>query len=123
MILHITTREAWEQARKQGSYTAASLETEGFIHCSAVSQTTGTANLFFRGQKGLILLVIDETRLGAECRWEDPTGNHGTADTRNTELFPHVYGAVNPEAVLKTVDFPCDDEGSFRLPAELKETP
>ncbi len=34
MILHITTRTAWQEALPCGEYRTPSLETEGFIHCS-----------------------------------------------------------------------------------------
>ncbi|RMD52265.1 MAG: DUF952 domain-containing protein, partial [Candidatus Thermofonsia bacterium] len=33
-ILHITTKEAWETAVSQQTYTGDTLESEGFIHCS-----------------------------------------------------------------------------------------
>jgi uncharacterized protein (DUF952 family) len=37
-IFHITQLEQWEQAKIIGSYRADSLDIEGFIHCSEVSQ-------------------------------------------------------------------------------------
>lgn len=43
-ILHIARREAWEEAKSQGRYLAASLATEGFIHCSTIGQVVDTAD-------------------------------------------------------------------------------
>ncbi len=60
MILHITSSAEWEKARVRGEYTAPSLVTEGFIHCSTPAQAADTANLFFRGQRGLVLICIDD---------------------------------------------------------------
>ena len=38
MIYHITSRRAWREAQQRGDYRVASLETEGFIHCSTDAQ-------------------------------------------------------------------------------------
>ena len=34
-------------------------------------------------------------------------------------LFPHIYGPINISAVLKAVDFPANEDGSFTLPDEI----
>jgi len=47
MILHITTRKEWEKAMQEGKYTAPSLDTDGFIHCSTARQTVDTANSMY----------------------------------------------------------------------------
>ena len=54
LIFHITTAAAWEQARAAGAYTADSLATEGFIHCSDPHQVAWVANTRFRGRSDLI---------------------------------------------------------------------
>lgn len=120
MILHITTHNDWQKARQTGEYTAPSLNSEGFIHCSTLKQTVDTANIFFNGQKGLILLCIDENKLNSECKYEDPTGG-GQHDPNVGNLFPHVYGPLNLSAVIKVVDFPSNTDGLFSLPNELLE--
>lgn len=56
MLFHITTRVAWAHALAAGSYRAPSLDREGFIHFSTDKQWLATANRFFRGQAGLVLL-------------------------------------------------------------------
>lgn len=118
MILHITTSSEWEKARLAGEYSAPSLESDGFIHCSTIKQTVDTANNFFRGLTGLILLCIDEEKLESECKYEDPVGG-GQHDPGVGNLFPHVYGPINLFAVIKVVDFPTDDNGFFKLPADI----
>ena len=118
MILHITTHKEWEKAQSEGEYTAPSLKSEGFIHCSTIKQTTDTANIFFKGQKGLALLCIDENKLKSECKYEDPTGG-GKHDPAVGNLFPHIYGPINIPAVIKIVDFPPNKDGSFTLPGEI----
>lgn len=115
MILHIATREDWEKARGCGEYRAASLDSEGFIHCSTVMQVVDTANVFFKGKQGLILLCIDESRLKSECKYESPTGGAKHNPEVGT-LFPHVYGSIIIPAVIKTVAFPPGEDGLFVLP-------
>ena len=38
MILHITSKSEWAAAQTRGEYSAPSLQTEGFIHCSTEDQ-------------------------------------------------------------------------------------
>lgn len=118
MILHITTNNEWEKARHESEYTATSLKSDGFIHCSTLKQTVDTANIFFKGQKGLVLLCIDENKLKSECRYEDPCGG-GKHDPNVGSLFPHIYGPINISAVIKVIDFPPNDDGFFELPGEI----
>jgi uncharacterized protein (DUF952 family) len=118
MILHILRRDEWELALRQGSYRPLSLDAEGFIHCSTIDQATDTANLLFRGATDLLLLRIDETRLAATLKFEVPASAH---DARGSARFPHIYGPLNLDAVIEAVEFPCDADGSFQLPAQIRE--
>jgi uncharacterized protein (DUF952 family) len=118
MITHITTHADWKAAVTAGKYSAASLKSEGFIHCSTVRQFVDTANIFFKGQKGLALLCIDEKKLASELKFEPPTGG-GAHDPGVGALFPHVYGPINLDAVITVVDFPSTADGSFKLPREV----
>jgi len=112
-ILHATTRAAWSAAQASGVYTADSLRGEGFIHCSKAGQILRVANLVFAGQHGMVLLVIDPARLTSELRWEPGVD-------LATELFPHVYGPINLDAVADVLDFEPGTDGKFHLPNSLE---
>ncbi len=71
-ILHITSRTAWLDARRTGRYAPPSLSSEGFIHCSTSTQALAVARKYYRGQSGLVLLVIDPARLASDLKWEPP---------------------------------------------------
>src|SRR5262245_28874513 len=116
-LLHITERAAWERARAAGRYTAPSLDDEGFIHCSTPAQVVATAERFYRGQRGLVLLCIDEDRLDVPVRYEGPLGG---GPEPPTERFPHVFGSVPLDAIVDVVEFPPRPDGGFDLPPELK---
>jgi len=90
-ILHITTAAQWAEAQTRGAYTADSLATEGFIHCSDPHQVAWVAGQRFRGRTDMVVLKIDPARLAAEIRYENLEGG--------TQLFPHVYGPIPCAAV------------------------
>lgn len=92
IIYHVTTKEEWNAALEKGSYEAASLVSEGFIHCSQAQQVDGVLQRYFKGKKDLVKLYIDTTRLTSKLKYE-------LAPSLNEE-FPHVYGPVNTDAVV-----------------------
>ena len=102
MIFHLAARDLWESSE---SYRPPSLEEEGFIHCSTASQLIGVANELYSGRDDLILVTIDTDALGAPVVFEDcyETG----------ERFPHIYGPIDPEAVVSVEAFPPDSAGRF----------
>jgi len=110
VLFHITPKAVWENALKAGVYRARSLDNEGFIHCSKASQVTNVASRLFRAQKGLVLLCIDSTKILSPLKYEQIPGG---------EFYPHIYGPINLDAVVKVLDFPPRPDGSFDLPKSL----
>ncbi|HEY9300561.1 MAG TPA: DUF952 domain-containing protein [Phormidium sp.] len=108
-ILHITQTEQWEQAKATGVYYSNTLDSEGFIHCSTIEQVEKTANTFFAHQTGLVLLCIDSEKVQPDIKYE----------AVGEEKFPHIYGALNTDAVVQAIAFPPNANGKFKLPAEL----
>jgi len=106
-IFHITTRAAWDEARAAGRYTADSLHSEGFIHCSQADQVAWVANTRFRGRTDLVLLHVDEAAVGAEVRRENLEGG--------TTLFPHIYGPLPVRAVMQVTPMTPSPDGTFEL--------
>jgi len=94
MIYHITDRNSWADALRSGFYESPSLHTEGFIHTSKKEQVAAVLERYYKTAKDLLLLHIDESRLTSPLKYEiAPSVN---------ELFPHIYGPVNIESVIKT---------------------
>ncbi|HJR79749.1 MAG TPA: DUF952 domain-containing protein [Anaerolineales bacterium] len=116
MIYHITSRNDWQDAQATGQYRAASLETEGFIHCSTHSQVLPVAQTFYKGQKELILLAIEPTLLSSHLKWELPSGGAPPPGVSEKERFPHIYGPINLSAVVKVLDLESKQDGDFILP-------
>ncbi len=117
MIYHLTDRAAWDDARARGEYSAASLESEGFIHCSTRDQVVDVANQLYRGAADLLVLCIEENRLRAELRWEAPAHPKPLSDSgaRGNSLFPHLYGVLNLDAVVEVCEL-SECETGYALP-------
>ena len=109
MIYHIARQSDWDAALATGAYTADSLATAGFIHCSTAAQVIATANRLFKGRRDLVLLAIDTAKVRADIREENLEGG--------AELFPHIYGPLEIGAVVACHLFSPRADGSFELPA------
>jgi uncharacterized protein (DUF952 family) len=110
VIYHVVSLDAWN-ARPDQPYAPASLPEDGFVHCSPDEETTLTVvNAFYRGApRPLHVLVLDEERLDARVEFEAamPTPPPGVeADV----LFPHVFGPLNRDAVVRVLEIRWDEE-------------
>jgi uncharacterized protein (DUF952 family) len=112
VILHIIAQTDWEKAQVHGIYNAPSLATEGFIHFSKPHQVARVANNVFAGRNDLILLVVDPARLTAELKYEPASGTYQP----DRELFPHLYGSLNLDAVIRVMPFLPAQDGEFARP-------
>lgn len=114
MIYHIISMKAWTEARQQGVYEPPSLHTDKFIHCSTEDQVSGVANTLYKGAADLLVLGIQEDDVDAEMVYEDLYDLH--------QLFPHIYGRLNLNAVHKIYRFEPDANGvfAFRASADLE---
>ena len=111
IIYHMTTKGAWAAVDPSQGYQPESLATEGFIHCSTITQLLGVANGLYRGQQESIILFVEESRVAAKIIYED------CYETKQD--FPHIYGPLMPSAVTEIIEFPCNEDGSFDLPVGL----
>jgi uncharacterized protein (DUF952 family) len=92
LIYHIVLPEDWA-AFDTDLYFARSLETEGFIHCSFEDQLDGVIQRYYSGVDEVVVLTIDTERLMSRVVNEPSTAN---------EIYPHVYGPVNGDAIVRT---------------------
>jgi uncharacterized protein (DUF952 family) len=108
VIYHICRREEWEAARAAGRYLGSSQDkADGFIHFSSAAQVKASAAKHRAGQTGLVLLAVDEARLGRALKWEPSRGG---------APFPHLYGPLPAEAVVGVHDLPLGADGAHVFP-------
>jgi uncharacterized protein (DUF952 family) len=110
LLVRITERSGWEQAQSLGMFLGE-LETDGFIHLSNPNQVVRVADAMYANEPNLILLLINRARVSGEIRDEDLSGLG--------EEFPHLYAALNLDAVTEILECPVRPDGTFTLPAEL----
>ncbi len=107
-IFHMCRAAEWAEAQVSGRYAGSSQDkADGFIHFSSAAQLPGSAAKHRAGQPGLVLLTVDPDRLGPALKWEPSRGG---------QLFPHLYGELPIDAVLRVDPLPLGLDGVPVLP-------
>jgi uncharacterized protein (DUF952 family) len=108
MIYHMCRADEWEAAVASGAYAGSTQDkADGFIHFSTAEQIVESARRHRAGQSGLLLLAIDPTVLGDRLKWEP---------SRNGDLFPHVYGMIDPTESAWVEPLPLAPNGEHVFP-------
>jgi len=105
LIFHLVSKEDWKKCQEAGLYHPDSLDEEGFIHCSTGQQVQKVANTRFTGRDDLMLLIIDVASLESDVKME-AGGSEG-------EVFPHIRGPLNIDAVIDKIKLEPDEDGTF----------
>ena len=103
-IFHLALASDWAAAQDAGAYTVSTrgrtLAEEGFIHCSRGDQWTTVRDRFYGDvTEPMLLLQIDTDRLDVPVLQEP--GEPGSSET-----FPHIYGPLALDAVVKALPVP-----------------
>lgn len=109
LIYKILPKSDWEEAVACGLFTGSPVDLDdGYIHFSTAAQAQETAARHFRGQPGLVVVAFAASDLGAALRWEPSRGG---------QLFPHLYGTLDPALARGVADAPLDADGVPQLGA------
>ncbi|GAB3858351.1 hypothetical protein GCM10028801_18270 [Nocardioides maradonensis] len=100
-IFHLALASDWAAAQSAGAYTISTrgrtLAEEGFIHGSRGDQWPAVRDRFYADvAEPLVLLQIDTDLLGVPLI-EEPAVPGGT------ETFPHIYGPLKVDAVVRAI--------------------
>ena len=111
IIFHLAPADRWKAWPANEPYVPAEYAADGFVHCTEGEELMlHVANTIYRETQGeFVLLVIAVERLIAPVRWEHPAGDN------LAPLFPHVYGPINPEAIIEIRRVMRDIDGAFLL--------
>ena len=74
------------------STRGATLDEVGFIHAATQEQVDGVQARYYADAGDLVLLTIDTDRLTSPWRF----------DSVGEQEFPHIYGPLNLDAVVRT---------------------
>lgn len=101
---HLVPEMVWTAADESAPYRAASLDAEGFIHCTD-GQTTlmETADRHYRSDpRSFLALTIDLAVAGSRWTIEDAAG-----------IYPHVFGPIDRAAIIVVERLERSPDGAF----------
>ena len=111
LIYKICPAALWSEAEAKGRFDGAPVDlADGYIHFSTGAQVAETAAKHFAGQDELLLIAIEDERLGPALRYETSRGG---------ALFPHLYAPLDPKVVRWIAPMPLNNDGSHILPETL----
>lgn len=111
LIYKICSESLWREAEKARSFAGAPVDlADGFIHFSTATQVRETAAKHFAGQAGLLLIAVDDARLGSALRYEPSRGG---------ALFPHLYAPLAPSAVRWIAPLRLGQGGTHLFPEDI----
>jgi uncharacterized protein (DUF952 family) len=109
-LYKIMSKQEWESAQAQGIYEGSEVDRkDGFIHLSAAHQVRATAQKHFSGKTDLVLISVAQENLGPSLKWEASRGG---------DLFPHIYGPLQLNAMSEAVPLPLVN-GAHQFPPGL----
>src|SRR5690348_8377977 len=108
MIYHMCRAEKWREAQARGAYHGSAQDlADGFIHFSTAAQIGESARRHRAGQDGLVLVAVEPGRLGDRLKWEPSRGG---------DLFPHLYGPLDPGESASVRLLPLGPDGAHIFP-------
>ena len=102
LIYHLVVDGEFQQAIENGVYRPDSLSADGFVHCAFKDSVVPVANDYFSQVSAAVLvLAINPNLLSAETRYEEakPVEGEGTDQPTTSDVFPHIYGPIDCNAV------------------------
>ncbi len=101
---HLVPAEVWESQMYEQSYLPERFPEEGFIHCTdTIEELVAVGNRYYRQDtRAFQVLAIDCDLVTAEIVYED-----------SRQIFPHIYGPLNTDAVLSMQHVVRASDGEF----------
>ncbi len=107
---HLVTKSYFDSLDPNQDYMPNDFAREGFIHCTdSPEEMAHVANAFYKSNLDPhYYLYIDKARVRASVRYDD--AGH---------KYPHIYGALNRDAIIAICDARRDAKGNFLTPETL----
>lgn len=117
-VFHLIPSSEWLAAQQSDLYRPASLQQEGYIHCSTREQVLDTAERFYAECHQLTVLCLNTQKLRPWLRYEAPSpALAGSVQSH----FPHLYAPVSPQDVLWSAELIRSANGHFAWPESVSE--
>lgn len=110
MIYKLFLPDEWAALHTRGETPGAPIDVaDGYVHFSTAAQVAETAEKYFAGIEGLMLLAVDPARIEADLKWEPSRGG---------ALFPHLYRALRLTDIEWARELPLNN-GAHVFPDDL----
>jgi uncharacterized protein (DUF952 family) len=110
LIFYLIPPRKWKKSQKEGAFHPDSLETEGFIQCLSQREVQPEAGRSFKGERRLLLLVIDTSKVQAAINYPESSEKDS----------PRIEGPLNLDAVLDRIPLVAEDDGSFEIDIQIE---
>ena len=108
LIFKIVHFEEWPDAEEHGEYAGSEKDrSDGYLHFSTLKQLPGTLARYYAKQSDLVLVAVDNEKLGGALKFESSTEG---------ELYPHLYSPLQISAVEWVRALKRGPDGEFVLP-------
>ena len=110
LAYHGTPKTYFESLDPTAPYVPEPFAREGFIHTTEGREAVSiTLTKYYKSSaEPWVVLYIDQDRVTSPIRYDDPA-----------EVFPHIYGALNRDAIVAVKDIRRSADGTFHKPEAL----
>ncbi|MBT3265872.1 DUF952 domain-containing protein [Candidatus Poribacteria bacterium] len=111
IIYHMTTAESYAVDDAHGGYKPEYFDEEGFIHtCAEPEWVERIGARVFAADTDILLLEVETARVRAEI----------IVEAAKNHWFPHIFGSLNRDAVLRSSVMARDADGSPVFPPDWR---
>ena len=107
---HGTPKKYFESLDPSRPYVPEPFSREGFIHTTEGREAVSiTLTKYYKASdEPWVVLYVDQDRVTSPIRYDDPA-----------QVFPHIYGPLNRDAIVAVMDIDRTSDGTFLRPEPL----
>ena len=107
---HGTPKRYFDALDPSAPYVPEPFALEGFIHTTEGREAVSiTLTKYYKSSaEAWVMLYIDQDRVTSPMRYDDPA-----------QVFPHIYGPLNRDAIVAVMDIDRAPDGTFMKPEPL----
>jgi hypothetical protein len=107
LTFHLVPQKYFDARDPNADYVPRDFARDGFIHCTdGAEEMARTANRYYKSNtEAHYYLYIDKARVRAPIRYDDAA-----------RVYPHIYGALNRDAILAVRVARRKSDGTFLTP-------
>jgi uncharacterized protein (DUF952 family) len=112
ITFHLVPQSYFDACDPRADYIPRDFAREGFIHCTdGAAEMAKVANAFYQSHpQPHYYLYIDKARVRAPIQYEDAR-----------RVYPHIYGALNRDAIVAVRAARRESNGTFLPPEPLPD--